>query len=406
MIPCNWQLIAAGVNHTTATLEQREPLQIGREELAGANSALGYAEGVRESLILSTCNRIEFYLVIDRHYKPFDIIADFYKELKNIDISSLKENFYIHKNKHAADHLFRVAAGIDSMVLGENEILTQTREAYSSACAVKTAGKILHGLFHQAFRIGKKVRTDTELGSGACSVSTATIETIKTRMKDLKDPVILMIGLNQMITLATSRLKRRGYGNFIFANRTESRAVEFAEMHKAEGYSLEKLPELLERADIVISCTGSNKAIFGDEMISELLSRKPGKKLVIADMAIPRDVELKKEYPGIEYYDLEDVKKSVKEQQNRREMAVPEAEKIIDRRLDQFIYWFDHVRHEPLYNGLGETFEQIRRQEINKLLGALPAETHDAVDRATRHLVDKLLQVKARVSSSPEKSEH
>lgn len=406
MIPCNWQLVLCGINYKTATLQQREPLQIGRDELAGANSMLGYLDGIKESLILSTCNRIEFYLVADRHHHAFDLVSAFFRELKGLDISDLAENFYTRRDKHAADHLFRVAAGIDSMVLGESEVLGQAKEAYSSACAVKTTGKVLHGLFHQTFRVGKKVRSDTELGTGACSVSTATIEMIRSRIDKVTRPKVLFIGLNKMITLATSRLKKRGYDRFMFANRTEQKALDFAAMHNSQGYSLEKLPELLLQADVVISCTGSNKAVIDDAMISKMVSEKPEKKLLVADMAVPRDVELRHNYPGIECYDLEDVKQFVRVQEDRRELAIPEAEEIIDRRLDQFIYWFDHVRHEPLYNGLGDTFEKIRSQEINKLLESLPADSHDLVDRTTRHLVDRLLQVKTRISSSLEKSEN
>lgn len=406
MIPCNWQLVLCGINHKTSTVEQREPLQVGREELARANAILGYMDGIKESLILSTCNRIEFYMIADRKLEPVDIVTSFYSQSRKLDISALKGNFYTCRDKDVADHLFRVAGGLDSMVLGEHEILGQTKEAYSSACAVKTAGKVLHGLFHQAFRIGKKVRSDTELGQGACSVSTATIEMIKSRIGSIENPVILFIGLNKMISLATARLKRRGYDRFMFANRTERKAVEFAALHNSRGYSLEKLPELLLEADIVISCTGADHAIVTDSMLGNLINNRPGKKLLIADMAIPRDVEIVNRYPGIECYDLEDVRRFVRSQQDQRELALPEAEEIIERRLDQFMYWFEHVRHEPLYNGLGATFEKIRRIEMEKLSESLPAEEHDVVDRATRRLVEKLLQVKVRTSSSFERSEH
>jgi glutamyl-tRNA reductase len=146
--------------------------------------------------------------------------------------------------------------------------------------------------------------------------------------------------------------------------------------------------------------------VISDRMIRDLVSRNREKKLLIADMAIPRDVELEGNYPGIEYYNLDDVKEFVKSRQHRRERAIPEVEEIIDRRLDQFIYWFDHVRHEPIYNGLGDTFEKIRRQEISKLLESLPDDSHDIVDRATRRLVERLLQVKARTSATSEKREH
>lgn len=389
------------MNHTTATLRQREPLQLGREDMARANALFCGLEGVRESTIVATCNRIEFYMVAGRENRPFEIVSAFYRGLRGLEIGTLESCFYVYRDRHAADHLFRVAAGIDSMVLGENQVLGQIKEAYSSACGVRAAGKVMHRLFHQAFRIGKQVRSDTELGTGACSVSTATIEMIKAKIDPTSTPCILLIGLNQMITLAAQRLNRRGFRDFLFANRTTQRAVDFAREFGAEGHGLDALPDLLDRADIVITCTGAGHPIITDAVIADLLARKTNKKLLIADMAVPRDVELDNEYPGIERYDLDDVNQFVKQQQSHRADAVPDAEEIIDRKLEQFVYWFDHVRHEPLYNGLGATFEEIRRSEMAAVLDSLPDDSRNAVDHATRRLVDKLLQVKARVASSP-----
>jgi glutamyl-tRNA reductase len=403
MISCTWQLIACGINHKSSSLKLREPLQLSREDMAHANATLCDLPGVRESVILATCNRVEFYLVIDRDHKPFDVVSTFYRELKNIDVSSLEPNFYTNKNREAAEHLFRVSSGIDSMVVGENQILGQIKEAYSSACAVKSAGKVMHRLFHQAFRVGKQVRSDTELGQGACSISTATIEMLKPKLDTIDSPLILMIGLNQMITLATSRLKRRGFDRFMFANRTRQAAVEFGSQHNAEGYGLDELPALLPRADVVITCTGSPQAIITDDHIGNMLVRNPGKQLIIADMAVPRDVEIKKDHAGIDYYDLDDVKKHAETNQSSREDAIPDAESLIERKLEQFMYWFDHVRHEPIYNGLTETFEQIRHDELKRVIENLPPESRDIIERATRRIVERIMQIKIRAAGSPEK---
>jgi glutamyl-tRNA reductase len=284
-----------------------------------------------------------------------------------------------------------------------SRISIQIKEAYSSACAVKSAGKVMHRLFHQAFRVGKQVRSDTELGQGACSISTATIEMLKPKLDTIDSPLILMIGLNQMITLATSRLKRRGFDRFMFANRTRQAAVEFGSQHNAEGYGLDELPALLPRADVVITCTGSPQAIITDDHIGNMLVRNPGKQLIIADMAVPRDVEIKKDHAGIDYYDLDDVKKHAETNQSSREDAIPDAESLIERKLEQFMYWFDHVRHEPIYNGLTETFEQIRHDELKRVIENLPPESRDIIERATRRIVERIMQIKIRAAGSPEK---
>ena len=296
MLPCNWQLTLCGINHKTSTLEEREPLQIGHEETARANAILCNIDGVLEATVLSTCNRVELFIVSERDHDPCEVAREFYRELKGIEIKPLKEKFYIYKDREVADHVFRVAAGIDSMVIGENQILSQLKEAYSSACKVKTAGKVLHGLFHQAFRVGKQVRADTELGKGACSVSSATVDLLKTRMNGLVDPTIIFVGVNQMIYLAASRLHRRGHSNFIFTNRTSNKALDFAARFRGAGFGLDELPALLTEADVLISCTGAEEAIINDSTLAERQAANPGKKLIIADMAIPRDVELKNEY--------------------------------------------------------------------------------------------------------------
>lgn len=403
MISCTWKLVVCGINHKSAPLDRREPLQLGRDDMAHGNATLCDLPGVRESVIVATCNRIEFYMIIDRDRTPIDVVAKFYRDFKKLDIADMQSDLYIHTGREAADHLFRVSSGIDSMVIGENQILGQIKDAYSSACAVKAAGKVMHRLFHQAFRVGKQVRSDTELGQGACSISTATIEMLKPKLQAIDNPRILMIGVNQMISLAVSRLKRRGYDRFVFANRTRQAADELAAQHNAEGFGLDALPTLLADADVVISCTGSPKPIITDDIIDDLLARNPGKHLIIADMAVPRDVEIKKDRDGFDYYCLDDVKAHAESSQSLREDAIPDAESLIERKLDQFMYWFDHIRHEPMYNGLTETFEQIRRDEMKRVVKNLPEEARDTVDRATRRIVERIMQIKIRSEAAPEK---
>jgi len=402
----HWHLVVCGINHKTSTIAKREPLQLGHDEIAKAHATFSDMHEVIESTIVSTCNRVEFYFVSRRKYDPFEIVKKFYNEFKQVDISDLKDSFYIRKNKHAASHIFRVSAGIDSMVLGENQIMGQMKDAYSSACAVKAAGKVIHRLFHQAFRVGKQIRTDTEMGKGACSVSSAAIELLKPRLETMNKPVILFIGLNQMISLAAGSLNKMYFDRFMFANRTGEKAVSFAQKYNAEGHALDQLPELLPRADVVISCTGAPNAIIGKEMIDNLVTSNPDKKLLILDMAIPRDIDLDKNYQnGIEVLDLEDIHNFVKEQQAKRELAIPQAEIIIEHKLGEFNYWYDHVRHEPIYNGIHEAYENARQNELNNILESLPDNLKEQVDRATRQLVSKLSHLKSRIDSGPDKTE-
>ena len=403
-----WQLAVCGISHKSSELSDREPLQIGSDRIAEANSLFGSLPEVRESAIVSTCNRVEFYVVADRSKEAIDIVADFYERFNDVDISGLGQKFYTKKGRHVADHLFRVAAGIDSMVLGESQIVGQLRDAYTSACSVKSAGKLIHRLFHQAFRVGKAVRADTEVGKGACSVSGASISLMKSRIAELKRPSVLFVGINQMIFLAASNMLKLDCGEFMFANRTHEKAVEFASRFGGTGYSLDQLPSLLKKTDIVVTCTSSPQPIIGERMILEAASARERRKLTVMDMAIPRDVEYNAgNRDDIEIFDLEDVKRFIKHRQEQMVKAIPQAEVIIDRKLSEFAYWYSHVLHEPLYNGLEETFQAIRMEELGPILSQLPPETKSSFDKASRRLVNRLLQIKIRAEddTSKEKKE-
>jgi len=231
------------------------------------------------------------------------------------------------KGTDVADQLFRVTAGIDSMVLGENQIMGQVRDAYSSACAVKTAGKVIHRLFHQAFRIGKQVRSDTQMGRGACSVSTAAVGMLKQRIESFDNPRILFVGINKMIDLAARRLRQTDGCQLTFANRTAEKAVTLAAKFDAKGVGLNELPKCLASADVVISCTSSSSPVITEQMMSEAISKRSGEKLIVMDLAIPRDVDVPKDWnPLVEVHDLEDVKLYVKDQQLQREKAIPQGD--------------------------------------------------------------------------------
>lgn len=399
----DWKLVLCGINHKTSSLEQREPLQLGHEDMAQAHALMGSLPGVLEATIISTCNRVEFYFVCEVKYSPFQVAQTFYRKLRDIDIAPLRGCFYISSGAEAAAHLFRVAAGIDSMVLGENQIVGQLRDAYSSACAVKTAGKMIHRLFHQAFRAGKQVRSDTEMGKGACSVSSAAVGLLREKIDAMHQPSVLFVGINQMISLAAKNIRQLEVGQFLFANRTVARAEEFAGKYQGKGYPLTELEALLGRADVVISCTGSTEPVITAEMIDNYLASHPDRRLLIMDMAIPRDVAINDDYHDLlEVHDLESIQRFVKDQQKRREQAIPQAEMIIQRKLDEFTYWYDHVIHEPVYNGLKDSFEAVRRQEIAELLKKLPPELRPELEDRTRQLVNRLLKLKIRQTSDPE----
>lgn len=391
MVTVDWRLAVCGINYRTASVDQRGPLQLGPEHIARAHAEFADLPGIYEVVIVSTCNRIEFYTVSSVRYDPLELVERFYRDYRNIDIDQLRDCFYVHKGRHAAEHLFRVAAGVDSMVLGENQIQGQLREAYSSACSVKVTGKVIHRLFHHAFRVGKQVRTDTAMGKGACSVSSAATELLRSRLSSSDRPTVLFIGVNKMISLAASAWSKMHHEELLFANRTREKARALAAKYKSQGYGLDELPQLLSRSDIVITSTGSEQPIITDELMASV---DGDHRLTIMDIAIPRDVAIDTgRYPKVTVYDLETVKSFVARQQADRRAAIPEAEELIVQRLSEFSYWYDHARFEVSYNGLQASIDNIYLEELGPVLGKLdPSQRHE-VARATKRLVQRVAQL-------------
>jgi glutamyl-tRNA reductase len=416
----NWQLVVCGATHASSSLEQREPIQLRTEEIVAANAIFCELDAVMESAVVATCNRVEFYFVAARETDAFDVVSAFYRRFKQLDVEPHRGLFHVRTGMGAAERLFRVAAGVDSVVIGENQILGQIKTAYSSACAVRSAGKVIHRLFHQAFRVGKRVRSDTGIGKGACSVSTAAVEMISGKVGALESPAILFVGINQMVQLAARRLARMNGVRLTFANRTPAKAREFAtgfRAAQARGFGLDRLPELLAEADVVISCTSSPGPVITRGTMEEAATLRrsmgrdmdrAGRGLVIVDLAIPRDVEAESEAVGggsaaVTVYDMEDIKRFVADRQQQRRSEIPQAEEIIGRKLDEFNYWYGHVQYEPLYNGNGRLMEAIREEELAPIIEKLPPALQKQLNGATRRLVHRV--AKAAIKPSGGRSE-
>lgn len=389
-----WHLVVCGISHKTATLKQREAVQIGREELPSANACLRGLPGILESIVLSTCNRVEFYCILEHGCDPLATMGDFYTRFRSLETKPARELFYVKEGMDAAEHLFRVAAGIDSMVLGENQILGQVKDAYSSACAVRSAGKVMHRLLHQAFRVGKQVRTDTEMGRGACSVSSAAIEMLSDQIAAVDAPSILFVGANQMIGLAAMKLARVPCVRLAFANRTPAKAALLATKYGGESHGIEDLTELIARSDIVISCTSSPEPVITPRMLEAQAGQRRRDRCVLLDLAVPRDIDCDtKQGDGYEVFDLEDVKHYVESQQSRRVNAIPQAEEIIGHRLREFAYWYEHVQNDVAYSGNGQALEMARQEEIAALIEKLSPELQAELDRTSRRLVERAVQI-------------
>ena len=284
----NYKLFVVGINHKTSNISDREVFQISKKELSGALKYFYSRKEVEGVVILSTCNRLEFYLVVKQNIDPFSIIKDFYFDKNQIDAESKKESFYLYNQTNVARHLFRIVSGLESVVLGEYQIQGQIKDAYSIACSEKAADKILHKLFHAALRTGKSVRTHTKIGSGKQSLSGVAYQLINDVIK--KEDAITIVGVNENTKIITKKLNQSGFNNLNFVNRTLYKAEELAEKYGGTAYSLDRIEEPLAKSKCLFSCTGSPEFIITSNRLNKIYDETNHPELII-DMAIPRDVD-------------------------------------------------------------------------------------------------------------------
>ena len=400
----SWRLAVVGLNHKSASVKIRSRLQIGRDELARFEARLFAQAGVLESSLVATCNRVEFYLVCDKSVSPMQVVVQLYKDLREKDITDLIPRFYLYEEREAVAHLFRVAAGIDSMVLGENQILGQLKDAYSSACQLKTAGTVLQRAFHQAFRVGKQARTDTSLGKGACSVSSAAVAMLESRLDQFTEPEVLLVGAGKMISLAASRLRSLPLKSVRIVNRTRERADAVAAAFGCESHPWLALPTQLEQVDIVVSCTGATEPVIGEALLDHVSHSRNGRPLLLIDLAVPADIAwTANRYEYITRLSLDDIKIFADRNQMEREAEIPRVEQIVAQRLDEFMYWYSHVHREISVGTLEASLETVRQKELERVLAKLPLELQSELNDASRHLVEKLMQIHLRVTPTADK---
>ncbi|MFC2131864.1 glutamyl-tRNA reductase [Bacteroidota bacterium] len=374
-----------GINHKSCSVEEREVFQPGRKEVPEyLNKIFGYDE-VDGILIISTCNRLEFYMVIQPGFNPFEIIKRIYKE-KNIDFTKYEHIFYTYEEKQVTRHLFKVISGLDSLVLGEYQIQGQVKEGYSIACEVKTVDKILHKLFHAAFRTGKKVRRDTSLGEGRQSVSGMAAQIMIDHLKNTD--TICIIGVNENTRIMAEKLTYAGFRNFIFVNRTKFKAEMLAEQFGGKASSIEKLEKALSKSQAVYTSTGAPGYIITSEMLKNLYENEQCPKLMV-DMALPRDIDTR-ELPGdIKTYDIDDLQKYLDEQKKNQLHSVPDAEKIIEDEVSVFQAWSE-MRTNSIIEPYSEKFEIIRQQIMEEYKQQFSEMAYERAEKLSKSLVHRM----------------
>jgi glutamyl-tRNA reductase len=381
-----------GVNHKTTPVEIRERMALtsGYEEALGALKRI--AEGL-EFYLLSTCNRVELLFVsqgeadIERQMVHF-LFGD------AIDEAELFRYSYRYRDTDAVNHLFQVAASLDSLVVGEAQILGQIKEAYRYAAAHRCTGPLLNKLLHKAFSVAKRVRSETGIGSSAVSISSAAVELARKIFGRLDDKKVLLIGAGEMAELAAEHLLGQGIGGVIVANRTLSRAVDLAQRFHGQACSLEELATQVEQVDIVISSTGSSGLIIRSEDVRPIMRTRRNRPLFFIDIAVPRDLDpALNDIENVFLYDIDDLSQVVEGNRAEREKEAIKARRIIDEETLKFCRWQEGLAVTPTIAALRRKADEICRQELARTLPKLQVSDSDRqkIEKLAQAITGKLL---------------
>lgn len=384
-------LILVSISFKTAPMEMREGFSLSHEDTGKFLLSLAAQDGVSECLAVSTCNRTEVYSVCSNGFNEDSIIKallDYKGVVGPVD----KNIFYCRRNLDAARHVFRVSAGLESQVVGENQILGQMKEAYSRACELKTTMGHLNKLFHMAFRVGKIVRSKTGLSAGATSIASAAVELASLIYETLKDKSVLLVGAGETGELVARHLLARGVGRMLIANRTRQRAEEIAVKYGEEVMDFENIAGEFFENDIVITATSSQGYVITTDALRDHVGQAGSKKVMAIDISMPRGID--PEVAGMDnvfLYNMDDLKTVVDKNLKMREKEIPKALEVIEGVVGEYKAWCDSQRAVPTIKFLKERFEGIRAAEVVSHKHCADCSKRVHVDYLTRRIINKIL---------------
>lgn len=389
------EIIILGLNHKTAPVELRECLAFSGDETDALLQSFSDHPAIRESIVVSTCNRVEILLTTSEPDKAIAAAQQFISEFKSVPVSRFKDSLYIHHGDKAVRHIFRVAASLDSMVVGEPQILGQIKDAYRTAIQKKTSGVVLNRLLHKTFFAAKRVRSETGIGDHAVSISYAAIELGRKIFGSLEGARVMLIGAGEMAELAVEHLIRHRAGAIYVANRTFERGMELARRFKGSAIRFDEISEMLKEVDIIISSTGASGYVVLRDQVKGIMRGRKHRPLFFIDIAVPRDID-----PGINrmdnayVYDIDDLKGVIDENIEDRNREAVKAERIIDAAVVSFQKWRESLDVVPTIKALRGKMSDIARSEVEKTLSSmhhLSEADAEAIHRMTEALVNKMM---------------
>ncbi|MBW2134700.1 MAG: glutamyl-tRNA reductase [Deltaproteobacteria bacterium] len=388
-------LILLGINHRTAPLELREKLAGGLQDAAAGYQRIKSVSGLQEVLLYSTCNRIEVLFTTPDPPATLPQVQTFLLNLAEVSSADLEKGLYIYQEGEAVQHLFRVASGLDSMVVGEPQILGQVKEAYRQATQQHATGAILNRLLHKTFSVAKRIRSETGIGCQAVSVSYAAVELARKIFGSLTDKTALLVGAGEMAELAVEHLKRYGVSQIVVANRTLERALKLAQRFGGEAISLAELEHQLLKIDILISSTGATEQILTREQVKRVMRLRKQQPLFLIDIAVPRDLDPAiNTLDNVYLYNIDDLQGIIAVNIRYRQQEAVKAERIIASEVLKFLQWRESLAVYPTIIALQEKADHICRNELKKTLnqlGPLTPEQIKSLEVLTQSITHKLL---------------
>ena len=389
------ELIVIGLNHKTAPIEIRERLAFQEGEMGTALSVATSLPSVKEGMILSTCNRVEIFAAAREADKAVHDLKDFLSRYRGLSLMEFEKNLYFFTGEEAVRHIFRVASSLDSMVVGEPQILGQIKSAYNMAVESKASGLVLHKLLHRAFHVAKRVRTETQIGNSAVSVSFVAVELAKKIFETLSRKIVLLIGAGEMCELAARHLVSAGVDKVLVTNRTYERAAALAREFKGEPVPFEEINQGLKSADIVISATDSPRYLIKHDRVVKVMKDRKQKPIFFIDIADPRDIEPSVgDVENVYLYNIDDLQKVANENIKDREKEARKAEALVQDEVVKFVDWYKTLEVTPTIVALRKRFDEIRKKELEKTLSLHPnlsEKERQSLEALTSAIVNKIL---------------
>jgi len=383
-------LIAISINHRTASVDLREAVHLKEDEIRPFIN-IAKENQIKEGLILSTCNRTEIFGIPNSNetdHEKFQSLLLNFKPSQNIT----EKHFQKYVSRDALKHLFSVATGIDSLLVGDNQVFKQVKDSFQIAEETNFAGYIMHRIFDAAIRTGKRAISETSISEGAVTVSYAAVQLTEKIFSNLGKKSALVIGTGETGEIAAKHLSEKGIGSLSVTNRTQEKAEKLAEKLNAKVIPFPEFRDSIHKFDIIISATASPEILIRKDDVKNALKKRSNNSMILMDIAVPRDIDPEtKKIDYVFYHDLDSLNIIVEQNLAKRKSEIPKVEKIIEEELDNFWEWYNSLKAAPAIKDLRDFFEEIRNEEVEKNKNKFAAEDQEKLDIVTKRIINKIL---------------